>query len=84
MLSLLVLITAAYRGYGFTKLTICDFFAASDLLSHQTVTFPYQHHVLAALALGALQPALFPVGQQEEVSLRCKHEEEASRVPAGD
>ena len=84
MLSLLVLITAAYRGYGFTKLTMCDFFAASDLFSHQTVTFPYQHHVLAALALGALQPALFPVGQQEEVSLRCKHEEEASRVPAGD
>ena len=38
-------------------------------------------YVLTCLVFGA---AAFAVRQQEEVSLRRKHEEEASRVPAGD
>ena len=82
-LSLLVLITAAECGKGFTKLTIGDFFAASDLLGHRAVALPAKLRMLPSLSLGVLHPAPFSVSQQEEVSLRRKHEEEISLVPAG-
>ena len=49
---LLVLITAADCGYGFTKLTICDFFAASDLLGNQTVAFTHQFDMLLSFPFG--------------------------------
>ena len=83
-LSLLVLITADICGDGFTKLTICDFFAASDLFSDGAVTFAHELHMACPLALGRLQTPALPIRQQEEVLLRRKYEEVASRIPAGD
>ena len=72
MLSLLVLITAAKRGYGFTKLTICDLFAASDFLGERATVGAEQRRVLAPLALGPLHGPPFPIRQQEKVTLAVK------------
>ena len=83
VLSLLVLITAAYRGDGFTKLTICDGFVASDPLGNRAPIAPEQRRVFAPLALRPFHGPRLSVRQQEEVSLRRKHEEEASRVRKG-
>ena len=85
MLSLLVLITAALQsGNGFTKLTVCDFFAASDPLGSGPGVETGRHNVPQPLALRVFHPPALAVRQQEEVSLRRKYEEEAPRVPAGD
>ena len=83
VLSLLVLITAAYRGDGFTKLTICDGFVASDPLGNRAPIAPEQRRVFAPLALRPFHGPRLSVRQQEEVPLRRKDEEGLSLIPAG-
>ena len=83
MLSLLVLITAAKRGYGFTKLTIGDLFAASDPPGKAAAVGAIQLRVLAPLALRPLHRPGLSVRQQEEVPLRPQDEERLSLIPAG-
>ena len=75
LLSLPILITAAECGYGFTKLTVCDFFVTSDFFSYDAVALSDKDNVFHALALGRLDPPTLPVGQQQEILLRGKHEE---------
>jgi hypothetical protein len=82
--SLLVWIPAAPRSDGSTKLTVGDFFVASDLPGDRALARTRQRHVFAPLALGILQPPPFAVGQQEEVTLCRKHKGVTPLVPAGD
>ncbi|MBQ0038703.1 MAG: hypothetical protein KBS74_08560, partial [Clostridiales bacterium] len=84
LLSLLVLITAAVCGYGFTKLTVCDFFAASDFLGNRAASFPHQLHMLAALTLRGFHAASFAVCQHQKLSFCRKYKEDAPLISAGD
>ena len=84
MLSLLVRIfLAAVCGDGFTKLTVCDFFLASDLLGDRRRALCDEANMLLLFPLRRFDPAALAVGQQQVLPVCFQHEEVFALFSAG-
>ena len=84
MLSLLVRIfLAAVCGDGFTKLTVCDFFLASDLLGDRRRALCDEADMLLLFPLRRFDPAALAVGQQQVLPVCFQHEEVFALLSAG-
>ena len=78
----MITVLAAIDGEGFTKLTVCNDLAASELCGEFPRRGSRALNVPALLALGSFEPSGLAVREQKLFVLDIHNEEESALLPA--